>query len=172
MKRFAFKLFIVAAIYALFLGCGSKATKENVASDIPTKLTLYSIDFREAGMEDVGEPTNEVKAKNAGKERIGAWVVLGKVEIKDPQQRKHIMDSIREAIRKPDPQAKCFWPRHLIRVEELAGSSEITICFQCHGYEASGQFATEGIKPISDRPKVLLNKIFAEAKIEMVPEDH
>ena len=172
MKRFAFKLFIAAAIYALFLGCGSKAKKENGEGDIPTKLTLYSIDFRESGMPDLGEPTYDLKSKNAGKERIGAWVVLGKIEIKDPKQRKEIMDSIHEAIRNPDPQAKCFWPRHLIRVEEAAGPSEITICFSCNGYEASGQLATEHTEAISDRPKDLLNKILADAKIEMVPEDH
>lgn len=167
MRRFGFKLFIAAAIYALLLGCGSEALKENGTSDIPIKLTLYSIDFREAEMEESERP------KNDGKERIGEYVVLGKIEMKDPQQRKEIMDSIREAIRDPgDHQYKCFWPRHLVRVVERAGESEIAICFQCRGYAASGEFATEGIEAISDRPKELLNKILAEAKIEVLPEDH
>jgi hypothetical protein len=169
MKRFAFKLFIVAAIYMIFLGCGSKAEKENGEGDVPTKLTLYSIDFREVAPEFQEEETE--KPKNDGKERIGGYVVLGKIEIKNPQQRKEIMDSIREAIRKPAEQAKCFWPRHLIRLEERKGASEIVICFSCSGYTASGHLATEGIQPISDHPKALLNSILKDAKIEMVPED-
>ena len=48
MKRFAFKVFVAAAIYALFLGCGSQSKKGNGEGETPTKLTLYSIDFREA----------------------------------------------------------------------------------------------------------------------------
>jgi hypothetical protein len=170
MKRFAFKVFVVATIYALFLGCGSQAKKESGEVDTPTKLTLYSIDFREAA-EEYKDKHSE-KPKNDGKARIGDYVVLGKIEIKNPQQRKEIMDSIREAIRKPAEQAKCFWPRHLIRVEEREGASEIVICFECSGYSASGHLATEGILPISDQPKALLNSILKDAKIEMVPEDH
>jgi hypothetical protein len=179
MKRFGFKLFIAAAFYGLLLGCGSEALKEKqkvtengiVPGDIPAKLTLYSIDFREAAEEyrNIEEPE---KPKNDGKERIGDYIVLGKIEIKDPQQRKEIMDSIREAIRKPVDEAKCFWPRHLIRVEEREGASELVICFECSRYMASGHLATEGIRPISDQPKVLLNSILKDAKIEMVPEDH
>lgn len=165
MTRYSFKLFTAAAIYLLLLGCGSKVSlDESQESAAPSKLTLYSIDFREVLMEESEKP------KDDNRERIAGWPVIGKIEISDPQQRKEIMDSIREAIRKPDEQKKCFWPRHFIRVVEGAGTTEIGICFECRGYAASGAHPSDGIEPISNRPEELLNKILKEGNIEVLPK--
>ncbi|MCE9526224.1 MAG: hypothetical protein K8R36_09245 [Planctomycetales bacterium] len=114
-------------------------------------------------MEKSKRPTND------GKERIGEYVVLGKVEVEDPQQRKQVMDSIRQAIHKGGTQKMCFDPRHILRVVDGEGTTEFTICFQCSNYTATGARSSGGMKAISEDPKGLLNSILEGAKIEIVP---
>jgi hypothetical protein len=157
MKRPGLQLFLAAVLTTFLLGCGTPG------GEVPRKLTLYSLDFRETFLEKSKRPHDD------GKERIGEYVVLGKIEIKNPDQRKEIMDSIDQAIREGGQQKSCFDPRHLLRVVDDEGTTDYTICFQCSNYTATGAHSSDGMKAISDQPKGLLNSILEGAKIEIVP---
>jgi len=129
--------------------------------DSPTTLTLYSVDFRDEEFPD--------NPKKDGKERLLNYLVLGKIEIKDPAKRKSIMAAFKQAIREPAEPTKCFDPRHGLKVVDEKGTTEIVICFHCFQYISTGAHPSDGYEIISAKPQELLNSILKEAGIEVLP---
>ena len=127
----------------------------------PTALTLYAVDFRDE--ENPDEP------KNDGKERLVNYLVLGKVEVRDTAKRESIMGAIKQALREPAEPAKCFDPRHGLKIVDEKGVTEMVICFECFQFTSTGAHRSEKWETISATPQELLNSILKEAGIEVLP---
>jgi hypothetical protein len=128
----------------------------------PTALTLYAVDFRDEAKPD--EP------KNDGKERFANYLVIGKVEVRDAAKRESIMVAIKKALHEPAEPAKCFDPRHGLKIVDEKGVTEMIICFECRQFTSTGAHRSEPWETISATPQDLLNSILKEAKIEVLPE--
>jgi hypothetical protein len=133
----------------------------SVFPDRPTELTLYSLDFRDE------EFPNE--RKNDGKERFRNYLVIGKTEFKDSAKRESIMAAVNQAVREPAVGAKCFDPRHGLKIVAENGTTEVVICFACSQYNSTGAYRSDGYPLISSSPEAMLNSILKEAKIEVLP---
>jgi hypothetical protein len=121
MKRLLFVVIgvIVTAGIIIFLWSGDDVPRN------PESLVLYSL-----------QPTwfGENVAKNE-EEQFHGFKVLGKTEIKDAAVRRKIMTALSDAIaRRPKVGAKCFEPRHGIRVASAGRTVEYVICFECSRY--------------------------------------
>jgi hypothetical protein len=191
MMRNPLTIFTCVAIFALaIVGCSSQPSpppqKTGLKTDVttesapksteqvevsqnlpdfpksPTTLTLYAVDFRDE--EFPNEP------KNDGKERLGNYLVLGKVEIRDSAKREAVMTAIKKAIREPAEPAKCFEPRHGLRVVDVKGVTDIVICFHCFQFISTGAHRSTGYETISATPQESLNRILREAGIDVVPD--
>jgi len=127
----------------------------------PTKLTLYSIDFRD---ED-----RSGGVKNDGKERLVNYLVLGKVEVRDTAKREAIMAAIRKALHEPAEPLKCFDPRHGLKIVDEKGVTEMVICFECFQFISTGAHPSQPWETISATPQELLTSILKEAGIEVLP---
>jgi len=46
--------------------------------------------------------------------------------------RVRLVQSLDQALRPADPQARCFWPRHALTGTTSRGRVEALICFECH----------------------------------------
>jgi hypothetical protein len=151
LKPFHFVAFIFSAVFA---GCGT--TQPPIAGlESPDKLTVYALD-----------PTpSKADTKD---EKLGKYRVLGKVDVKDPQERKAIATAIQDAVAHPDgTQNKCFDPRHAVVVVEKGKTLEIIICFSCRNYSLNGQEITP---VIGRQPKEKLNAVLTKAGVELAPE--
>ena len=121
------------------------------------RMTLYSIDFRRP-------------ARVAQGETFGGYAVFGKIEVTDAKKRRNIASALNAAFSKKNiSQAKCFWPRHAIRVSRFGSDWEYVICFSCRNAFVSGKGAPEDIISIADDPAELLNNCLTEAGIEIAP---
>ena len=151
LKPFHFFAFVFSAFVA---GCGT--TQPPVAGlESPDKLTVYSLD-----------PTPS-KA-DSKEEKLGKYRVLGKVDVKDSEERNAIAAAIQDAIAHPDgTQNKCFDPRHAVVVVEKGKTLEIIICFSCRNYSLNGQGTTPAI---GRQPKETLNAILRKGGVELAPE--
>ena len=127
----------------------------------PSALTLYAVDFRDE------EKTNG--PKNDGKERLVNYLVLDKVEVRDTAKRESIMGAIKKALREPAEPAKCFDPRHGLKIVDEKGVTEMVICFECFQFTSTGAHRSEKWETISATPQELLNSILKEAGIEVLP---
>ena len=104
---------LVAAVVA---GCGRAPVEGLDASD---RLTLYSLDGEGKPIEVLRVPLDENPEETRKKpaEEFHQFPVLGKVEIADAAKRAEIMRAFKQGIERSDgSMAKCFWPRHGIRV--------------------------------------------------------
>lgn len=123
-------------------------------------LTLYSLDGGK-----------KQSAKRPPKpEKFHGFVVLGKVEITSPAKRKEIMDALYRGISSSNrwDMAKCFWPRHGIRVSVNDVMTDYVICFECHQLHVSSNGKTE-TEPTTNKPQVLLNKLLRAENIPLAP---
>ncbi len=108
---------VVLAVGLLLPGC------QDADLAIPIdSMTIYSLD----GTYEEGH------SKEPSGEMFHNYPVLGKVEIVSAQDRTAILASVKKGIAKSDgTEAKCFWPRHGIRLTQSGKTIEYVICFQC-----------------------------------------
>jgi hypothetical protein len=109
---------VVLAVGLLLPGC------QDADLAIPIdSMTIYSLD----GTYEEGHS----KKKPSG-EMFHKYPVLGKVDIAAPKDRTAILAAVKKGIAKSDgTEAKCFWPRHGIRLTQSGKTIEYVICFQC-----------------------------------------
>jgi hypothetical protein len=113
-------------------------------------MTLYSVDGR-----DSLSPEDRARAS----ELFHGFPVLGKSPIADARQRTRLLDALRDGVARSDGAlAKCFWPRHGLRVVGEGGETvDFVICFQClqlaewRGEAASTIATTRGPQPVFDK---------------------
>ncbi len=74
--------------------------------------------------------------------------VTGRAALPDAGQRKALAELVLRGIRESDgSQAKCFEPRHGIRVEQDAKVLDLVICYECLSIEAFGNIFVGGTEP-------------------------
>jgi hypothetical protein len=152
-------LAVAAVVAALVLW---PASHPELDPDRAERVTLYSIDFREGPERLSG--TGEV---------IHGYQVLGKVEVTDIGQRRQLFDALKSAIAQRDVmQYKCFFPRHVLQVEQDGRVIDYVVCFQCRNYEiyVDGGRRTHHTQPIGDDAAPVFNKPLEEAKVPVVPK--
>lgn len=156
MKSFVLLLPIAfSVLFVSLTGCG----EPDPVVETPDSLTIYSIDGLDFEDDELPKTDEEFKG----------YPVLGKVEIKDAEKRKKIMESLRKGIRNSDGKmAKCFLPRHGIIATKDGKTTEYVICFECLQLKV---WANEELKtePTTTEPKSLLNDFFNDSGVKIAP---
>jgi hypothetical protein len=84
-------------------------------------IELYSLD-----------PGADVKEPIDAKKGFHGWKVLGKTTVKDAKTRKKIVAAMYQGLEASDgTAAKCFNPRHGIRVTADGKTVDAVICYEC-----------------------------------------
>src|SRR5690242_7905500 len=88
------------------IGCGRGPA---LRVEVPDRLTLYSID---------GKRDEPDRTLNQDPEKMfHGYPIMGKVEIDDPKRREALIAAFDRGIARSDGTvAKCFWPRHALRL--------------------------------------------------------
>lgn len=142
---------------ALVVGCGQDSIRD---LNSPDSLTLYSIDGNDY------RPGEEPKTN----ESFHGYPVLGKVEVKDPENREAIIAALRKGIADSDgTMAKCFWPRHAIRTSENGKTTDYVVCFECLQLRIHADNATT-IEATTDAPQPFFNKHLQDADVPLAPK--
>jgi hypothetical protein len=132
------------------------------ANDAPTPadtVVLYSLD----GLDQPPEKQPKVEEKFYG------FPVYGKTELKDPAKRKEVLDAVTGAIvDNPALMAKCFWPRHGLRVVQKGKTVDYVICFECSRI-ASHSGSEHSMQAIKKEPQALLTKVLKDAGVKLSP---
>jgi hypothetical protein len=158
-------LFVLVAVW----GCGEPTREpaaENAAEsttepDAPDSLVLYSIDGE--------DPDHEVSKYPESVERFHGYPVLGKTEIGDRDQRQEIVESVELGITSFDGYpAKCFWPRHGLRITQADKTIDYVICFECNQVKIF-RGDEEEVLTTAASPQTLLNTVLQDANIEFAP---
>lgn len=132
----------------------------------PQAMTLYSINGNEKLHEGDAAPSEGTETAEA----FHDYPILGKLQIGTPEQRMHLMNQLTDAIKKSDgTMAKCFWPRHGIRVVDNEKTVDYLICFEClqfHVYEDG----KDERKAITRDPQEPWNRLLTAAGITLAKE--
>jgi hypothetical protein len=142
---------VVAAfvlLFAMLIGCGRQEAPIDA-------MTLFSLD---------GNYTPE-DGKQPPSEMFNGYPVLGKLEIASPNDRLAILRAVQRGIAESDgKEAKCFWPRHGVRLKQSGKTIEFLICFHCLQLEQyiDGKPVH---KPTTDTPKSVLNGYLKQARV-------
>ncbi|MGF1580212.1 MAG: hypothetical protein ACFCD0_12685 [Gemmataceae bacterium] len=100
---------------------GKKVTAKQLSKDIMVVLeNAQSIEFYSL------DPHVKKKVKDG----FSGYPILGKVTLKN-KARKTVLEAVLKGIKKGQPGAKCFIPRHGIRAKHGDDVVELVICFQC-----------------------------------------
>lgn len=142
---------VVLAIGLLLPGC------QDADLAIPIdSMTVYSLD----GTYEKGDS----KRKPSG-EMFHDHPVLRKVDIASAQDRTAILAAVKKGIAKSDgTQAKCFWPRHGIRLTQSGKTIEYVICFQCLQLNEYID-GKSSHKPTTKSPATVLDKHLQDAGV-------
>ncbi len=125
-----------------------------------TRITLYSID---------GTEKNKDQKMPPAMEEFRGYPVLGKIEIKSADERAEVVQALKQGTENLNHGfARCFWPRHALRVERNGKITDYVICFECFWIKA---FLGNEVKDIvtSKEPQELLNQHLKKARIAIAP---
>ena len=59
------------------------------------------------------------------------WRVLGRTSVKDVDVRKRLVTAVEKGVAEATGPAKCFDPRHGVRVTRGGTTTDLAICFHC-----------------------------------------
>jgi hypothetical protein len=105
-----------------------------------------------------------------GKEGFHGWKILGKTPVKDAAVRKEIVTALDKGIAESDGNgAKCFDPRHGIRVQRDGKTVELVICFECGWiYVFQGdKEERQGVAVTTGKPQAVFDKVLKEAEVPL-----
>jgi hypothetical protein len=164
MWRISLGLLIVVAP----IGCGSGAATGVTFPDLSAleQLTLFSIDGR-----DPGEDGRRGQRVPAAVGEFRGYPVLGQVEVTDPERREQLVAALQDGYaRRPKMGAKCFWPRHGIRLVAKGQTVEYVICFQCAWLDQYSGESRPRKEPINPDVQPVFDKTLKEAGVPIAPE--
>jgi hypothetical protein len=125
----------------------------------PDQLVLYSIN---------GSDYPKGKEPKTA-EKFARYPLLGKVEITDAKVRRELMSVLRLGVAQHyGAVAKCFWPRHAIRIITNGRTIDYIICFECEQI-----IEKEGEKwrriPTTDSARDYFNSVLQQHGIPLAP---
>ncbi len=130
--------------------------------DDPDEVILFSVD----GTNTDEEPEEQGRPK--GEELLYEYPILGRVIVTDPSQKQLVIALVKQDIQIGWPvQAKCFYPRHVLRVVKAGRIIDVVICFECHKCEIHQNGDSDGglTQTFGERSLTLLNKIIRDAGV-------
>lgn len=152
---------IAAIVVGSLIAMGALAWYRSGGPAVPPaadRLILFSIDGNDY------EPGTEPKAA----ETFHRYPVLGSVEITDPATKKEILDALHEGLARGTQLARCFWPRHGVRVVRDGETVDSVICFEC-GHHEIHQGGDRKVMPTTSTPQAVLNRHLTAAGIPLAP---
>jgi len=140
---------------------GSGCSREG---PVPDELTIYSID----GRSYLDRPQDEPSP--VGGETFHGFPILGKVAITDRGERRKVWAAIQDGMSGSDGQmAKCFRPRHGVRVVEGGKVVDYVVCFECFRVDIHTGEQTE-IRGITRDAQPILDRHLTAAGVPLVPK--
>jgi len=158
----------LAVVAGLYARQAMRRVPDNLIGipDDPDEVILFSID----GANTDEEPEKQVRPK--GEELLYEYPILCRVIVTDPSQRQLVIALVKEDIQIGWPaEAKCFFPRHVLRVVKAGSTVDLVICFQCHKCEMHKNGDSDGglMQTFGERSLTLLNKILKDAGVPIAP---
>jgi hypothetical protein len=106
-------------------------------------------------------------AREVPKESFHGWKVLGK-KIDKAEVRKQLVEAFEKGVTEnKGDMARCFLPRHGIRVTHDGKSAAFVICFQCNQVRVYVGGEAERVIHVSDSPAEVFNKVLKDAGVEL-----
>jgi len=94
--------------------------------------------------------------------------VLGKTTVNKAKDTKAIAVAVTKGVAEGTDGARCFIPRHGIRVTYDDKTYDLVICFECHWvYIYTDKSDKPTVLIISEAPQKLLNTILTDAKVQL-----
>jgi hypothetical protein len=103
---------------------------------------------------------------------LSHFKVLGKVAISDPQLRAKLNAALQRGVRQSDGlRAKCFNPRHGIRVTRNGVATDFVICFECKQVEVwrGGQRLADFT--VTNSPQATFDEVLTAAGVPLAPKE-
>ncbi|MGL6094782.1 MAG: hypothetical protein ACRC7O_03125 [Fimbriiglobus sp.] len=127
------------------------------------RLILISIDGRDP-------PLNGENPRKGTTDLFYRYPVLGSVEVTDREARRAILADLNRGMAdKNATLAKCFWPRHGVRVMKNGTVTDLVICFECGHVRFMATETEHRTVPTSRFPQRTLNDILRAANIPLAP---
>ncbi len=93
------------------------------------------------------------------------YPILGKLEVRGDDKAELLSALAKGQADKPEHGAKCFIPRHGLRLTKAGDSQDYVICFQCNYIDTVQDGEKSTRDTIDDAPRVVFNRILSEARI-------
>jgi hypothetical protein len=158
---------VLLALVLLALTIGCNGNEPSAFPDAPEGVVLFSIDPTYRSKELGNLSPDQEKA-----EKLHGYRLLGKTEITDGTVRRKVVTAVKEAIKNAPPNpAKCFDPRHVLRITKAGKTIDLVICFACKQYEifqpdseVHGQ-----AKTIAADAQPALDQVLTDAGVPLAP---
>jgi hypothetical protein len=160
MTRYPTVLFPLLALL-LSGACPQADEKEN---KIPEKLRALLEKAEKFELLSLSPDDREEKPKDA----FHGWRVLGRTTVKDAEIRKKLVAAFEKGVAENKGiVAKCFNPRHGIRLTVADETADFVICFECYQVKAFiGDKQAEGFL-VTDSPKGVFDDVLKEANVPL-----
>ncbi|HKB04371.1 MAG TPA: hypothetical protein VKD90_19260 [Gemmataceae bacterium] len=101
------------------------------------------------------------------KDGFHGWEVLGKTTVKDADTRKNLVAALQKGVAESDGTvARCFNPRHGIRVTHDGKTTDLVICFECLQVKAfAGDRRHDFL--VTRSPQPAFDAVLKEAKVPL-----
>jgi hypothetical protein len=144
-------------------GFGQIPGPENIIPDAAKKALLKATDCTLVSLEP---KDGDVEGGLYG------WRVLGETAIKDSMQCRTVLASVEQSVAAPGEWgAKCFDPRHALRVKYEGHTLDFVICFECRWIYIFGDGKKLEDVALNDKAKAefqpVLDKILTAAKVHL-----
>jgi hypothetical protein len=105
--------------------------------------------------------------KEKPKDGFHGWKVLGKTTVKDAETRQKLLAALQKGVADSDGSvARCFNPRHGIRVTHDGKTADFIICFECLQVKAfAGDKSHDFLTTRSPQPA--FDTVLKEAKVPL-----
>jgi hypothetical protein len=131
----------------------------------PDELVLFSIDGNDHGRDPGSENTEPNQ-----RVRFHGFPVLGYTYIVDPAVRREVVAAVKKSMRFARPyRARCFNPRHVLRVTKGEDTVDLVICYECMFYLYYRNGKKEYASTIWHDSQPLLDKILTDAGVRLAP---
>ena len=160
MKKYAIiALAPLAILYAAALVNG--AYEEN---KIPDHLQTILENAEQFDLLSLDPKDSKEKPKN----NFHGWRVLGKTTVRDAETRKKLLAAFKKGVAENKGEvARCFNPRHGIRVTHDGKILDFVICFECYQVHAFAGDKQDKSFLVTDSPQATFDNVLKEANVPM-----